>query len=336
MGATLTAGGPEGKHRFVPDLHSRGVSPELRHLRYFVAVAEELSFTRAAARLHMAQQPLSAAIRRMEDELGVRLLDRTTRRVELTEAGRALLEGAGAAIDAADGAFAAARDVGAGVAGRLVLGVAPGAHYAGQQVLTALRAARPGLDVAVREEFSAALVDHVLDGELDAAVGFCAEHAPGLEFDRVKDDPVVCAVRSGHRLARRRVVALDELRDETFALVGELNGPGYNATVRALCQDAGFRPRTREGLGPAAWELAVTEHGCVGLTTRSAPQASVRGVHVLRLRPATTFPLDLMFRAGDERAALRALREVAAGVLPPRPVAPCADGGSRRPPRPPA
>jgi hypothetical protein len=78
--------------------------------------------------------------------------------------------------------------------------------------------------------------------------------------------------------------------------------------VRALCEDAGFTPRTREGVGPAAWELAVTEHGCVGLTTRSAPQASVRGVRVLRLRPATTFPLDLMFRARDERPALRALR----------------------------
>ena len=311
MGGKLTARGSEGKHHLVPDLHSRGVSPELRHLRYFVAVAEELSFTRAAARLHMAQQPLSAAIRRMEDELGVRLLDRTTRRVELTDAGRALLDGAQASIDAADGAFAAARDVGAGVAGRLVIGVAPGAHYAGQQVLTALRAARPGLEVAVREEFSAALVEHVLDGELDAAVGFCAERTPGLGFDRVKDDPVVCAVRAGHRLARRRVVALDELSDETFALVGELNGPGYNATVRALCEDAGFTARTREGVGPAAWELAVTEHGCVGLTTRSAPQASVRGVRVLRLRPAATFPLDLMFRAGDERPALRALREVA-------------------------
>jgi DNA-binding transcriptional LysR family regulator len=287
------------------------VSPELRHLRYFVAVAEELSFTRAAERLHMAQQPLSAAIRRMEDELGVRLLDRTTRRVALTDAGRALLEGARASIAAADGAFAAARDVGAGVAGRLVIGVAPGAHDAGQHVLSELRAARPGLDVAVREEFSAALVEHVLDGQLDAAVGFCAERTPGLGFDRVKDDPVVCVVRAGHRLARRRVVALDELRDETFALVGELNGPGYNATVRALCEHAGFTARTREGIGPAAWELAVTEHGCIGLTTRSAPQAGVRGVRVLRLRPAATFPLDLMFRAGDDRPALRALREVA-------------------------
>jgi DNA-binding transcriptional LysR family regulator len=155
------------------------VSPELRHLRYFVAVAEELSFTRAAARLHMAQQPLSAAIRRMEDELGVRLLDRTTRRVELTDAGRALLDGARASIDAADGAFAAARDVGAGVAGRLVLGVAPGAHDAGQQVLSALRAAAPRLEVAVREEFSAALVAHVLDGELDAASASAPSARPG-------------------------------------------------------------------------------------------------------------------------------------------------------------
>jgi len=289
------------------------VSPELRHLRCFLAVADELSFTRAARRLHLAQQPLSAAIRRMEDELGVRLFERTTRRVELTDAGRALLEGARASVAAADAGFAAAREVGAGLRGRLVLGVAPGAHLAAQEVLAALRARRPGLDVQVREEFTAALADHVLSGELDAAIGFCAAPADGLVLERVRDDPVVCAVAAGHRLARRRVVDLGELREETFALVGELNGPGYNAAVRDRCRAAGFVPRTREGSGPAAWELAVADHGCVGLTTPSAPQAGVRGIRVLRLRPPTTFPLDLLRRPGDDRPALAALREAAAG-----------------------
>ena len=105
----------EGKHFLGRDLHSRAVNVELRHLRYFVAVAEELHFTRAAQRLHMAQQPLSAAIARLEQELGVTLLARTTRRVELTEAGAALLEPARAALRAVDDAIAAAQAAGARV-----------------------------------------------------------------------------------------------------------------------------------------------------------------------------------------------------------------------------
>src|SRR5215218_9568917 len=106
-----------GKHFFRRDLHSGAVNVELRHLRYFVAVAEELHFTRAAGRLHIAQQPLSAAIARLERELGVTLLFRTTRRVELTDAGAALLEPARAALQAVDEALAAATAAGRGEAG---------------------------------------------------------------------------------------------------------------------------------------------------------------------------------------------------------------------------
>ncbi len=98
-------------------------------MRYFIAVAEELNFTRAAARLHMAQQPLSAAIRRLETELGVDLFHRTTRRVELTDAGEALLEPARAALQAADDALAAARAAGSGIAGDLRFGLSTGARY---------------------------------------------------------------------------------------------------------------------------------------------------------------------------------------------------------------
>src|SRR5918994_897889 len=113
---------PEGKHFRIGDLQSRGVNVELRHLRYFVAVAEELHFTRAARRLHIAQQPLSAAIARLERQLDVKLLARTTRRVELTAAGVALLEPARAALRAVDEALAAAQAAGRGEAGELGVG----------------------------------------------------------------------------------------------------------------------------------------------------------------------------------------------------------------------
>ena len=119
----------EGKHFLAGDLHSATVNVELRHLRYFVAVAEELHFTRAARRVHIAQQPLSAAIARLEQQLGVTLLARTTRRVELTPAGEALLEPARAALRAIDEALAAAQEAGRGHAGELGVGLSSGAWY---------------------------------------------------------------------------------------------------------------------------------------------------------------------------------------------------------------
>ncbi len=121
------------------------MDPDLRLLRYFVAVAEELHFTRAAARLHIAQQPLSAAIRRFEADLGVELFRRTTRRVELTDGGRALLGPARAALRAADDAIAAARAAGRGIAGELNFGLSAGARYGLEPVFAAFAERHPAL-----------------------------------------------------------------------------------------------------------------------------------------------------------------------------------------------
>src|SRR5918994_2093603 len=175
----------EEKHLLASDLHSATVNVELRHLHYFVAVAEELHFTRAAARVHIAQQPLSAAIARLEQQLGVTLLERTTRRVQLTEAGEALLEPARAALRAVDEALAAA----------------PAA------------------------------------------------------------------------------------------------GPDYNAAVLGVLAAAGVAPPTRElPTHHDAWQNAILDDGCVGLTVRSAIHSSHRGLHLLAVEPRTTFPLDLLWR----------------------------------------
>ncbi len=291
------------------------MSPELRHLRQFVAVGEELHFTRAAERLHMAQQPLSAAIRRLEAELGVELLRRTTRRVELTEAGAALLERARPALRAADEAFAAAVAAGRGEAGELTLGVSPGARYALDALHAALHARHPQLRVRVLQASSQPLADEVLAGRLDLAVGFCALPAPGLAMRRLRDEPVVVAVPGAHRLANRAEVALDELREETFALVDPRDGPGYDAAVLALCAGAGFTPRTLAAAGGQdPWETAVVARGCVGLTARTAVQAARRDVQLLALTPPATFPLDLLWRAEGARPVVGAVLRAADGL----------------------
>lgn len=262
-------------------------------------MAEELHFTRAAARLHMAQQPLSASIRRLERELGVELLRRTTRRVELTEAGTALLERARAAVDAADAAVDAARAIGRGEAGVVRIGVSPGARYGLEPLLEALRLRCPGIRLRLRQASSYVLEEDLMAGAIDLGIGFCAEPSPSLSALRLKDEPAVVAVATHHRLAGLEAVELTELRGETFALVNADEGPGYNATLMGLCRQAGFEPATHEvHAGFDAWENAVLDDGCVGLTGRSAIYAARRGLRLLALTPPASFPIDLLWRRG--------------------------------------
>src|ERR687897_2918434 len=193
----------KGKHLLARDLHSAPVNVELRHLRYFVAVAEELHFTRAAQRLHMAQQPLSAAIARLEQELGVTLLERTTRRVELTEAGAALLESARAALRAVDEALAAAQAAGRGEAGELGVGLSSGAWYGLEPLFDAVRERHAGLRLHVRQQSTRALLDDLRAGTLDVAVGICVQDPGGLSCRRLKNEPVFVTVTESHPLAGR-------------------------------------------------------------------------------------------------------------------------------------
>src|SRR5262245_3465412 len=126
--------------------------PELRHLRYFVAVAEELSFSRAARRLRMAQPPLSVAIRQLEEEVGATLFNQTTRAVELTEAGRALLAGARRAIAEAEGAVVAARRAGAGELGSLRVGYSWSTRFETLPALgQAMQSSRPDIELTTEE-----------------------------------------------------------------------------------------------------------------------------------------------------------------------------------------
>jgi DNA-binding transcriptional LysR family regulator len=261
------------------------VSIELRHLRHFVAVAEELHFTRAAERLHMAQQPLSASIARLETLLGVRLLERSTRRVELTEAGVAFLAGARETLAAADAAVAAAR--GAGERGEVTIGVSSGAWYGLAELFEELEARHPGVRVHVRQQSSRAAVEQVAAGELDVAIALCV--GGGV---RLKDEPVVAVLAASHPLAGAASVALPALAGETFALDDPAEGPGYNAAVLALCP---FTPAVRElATHHDAWERAIASGECVGLTTACSVHAAHPGVRAVPVTPAATFPLDLV------------------------------------------
>ena len=287
------------------------MSVELRHLRYFVAVAEELNFTRAAVRLHMAQQPLSAAIARLELQLGARLLDRTTRRVTLTEAGTALLEPARAALLAADAAVEAVRAVTLGEVGDISMGLSAGAWYGLGELFEAIQEQHPGVRMHVHQQSSQPLVEAVRAGTLDLAVGLCARVPADLQARRLKDEPVVLVVPAGHRLVAQPTASLRDVRNETFAVDDPAEGPGYNDAVVDLCAREGFTPVTRQvQTHHDAWERAIASGDCVGVTTRCSGHATHSGVRAIAVDPPATFPLDLLWRPSPKSELRPAVQRV--------------------------
>jgi DNA-binding transcriptional LysR family regulator len=279
------------------------MSVDPRLLRPFVVLAGELHFGRAAERLHVTQPALSQQIARLERQLGVKLFARTRTRVELTDAGEAMLGPARAAVEAAAAAAEVARAYAGGEAGELRLGLSPGAHYLAQALLAEFARRRPAVRVRAEQDNTGVLAERVAGGRLELAVGFCTVPLDGIVCEPLREEPAVVAVAGEHALAGRSAVALAELAEETFALVDARDGAGYNRAVVDLCRAAGFEPRTPPAPhGPMAWETAVRSGRCVGLTTRSAAPSTARGVRLLELRPAAAFRIDLVLPAGPGAA----------------------------------
>jgi DNA-binding transcriptional LysR family regulator len=193
---------------------------ELRHLTHFVAVAEEGSFTRASDRLHIVQSAVSASIRSLERELGIRLFERTTQRVRLTDAGRVLLPEARRTLAAAVAARDAVDDVRGGLRGTIKLGTMQALRIIDvPRLLAQFHRDHPHVELQIRHASggSAQLADDVRHGELDLAI--LAAHdrrAPGLELTSLASEAIELACHPEHRLATRKTVDLTDLAEETF------------------------------------------------------------------------------------------------------------------------
>ena len=193
---------------------------ELRHLRSFVAVAEELSFTRASARLHLAQPALSAQIRQLEERVGAKLFERTTRKVELTPAGRALLERAPSLLDATGEALAAARMAAAGETGALTIGlIATAALDFTPKVLRAFAEQRPNVALSVRNVDFSDPSGGVRAGDTDLAIVWLPVREDGLSVHALFDDPRMAVLASEHVLAARERLAVEDLLGEPMCWV---------------------------------------------------------------------------------------------------------------------
>jgi DNA-binding transcriptional LysR family regulator len=218
---------------------------ELRHLRYFVAVAEELHFGRAAQRLHIVQPALSKQISLLERELGVRLLERTKRHVQLTHAGVAFLEDARKTIAQAEQAVEHAHLAGRGERGVLRIGfIAPAVYNLLPRTLRAYRTRFPGVRLRLSEVSNRSAIDGVANEHLDIAfVRLPIEDDRRLCRVTVSEEPVIIALPIGHALAEQVDVELRSLAEESFVMISRAQEPALYDHYVAWCLESGFSPR---------------------------------------------------------------------------------------------
>lgn len=215
---------------------------ELRQLRYFVAVAEERHFSRAAERLHIAQPALSQQVRRLEHEMKVQLLERTTRSVELTDAGRVLLDEARRVLAGADRALAAVHEAADGTTGLLRMGfVSSAALRIVPTLVLALHQQWPRVRLDLQEGTTDVQLDRIRQGTLD--VGLVREMVEGLGFAvrPIAKEPLVLAVPDNHRLASRKRVHIADLAGEQFVVFPRSRVSRLYDHIAALCHQAGVR-----------------------------------------------------------------------------------------------
>jgi DNA-binding transcriptional LysR family regulator len=261
---------------------------ELRQLRYYVAVAEERSFTRAAERLHIAQPALSVQVRRLEDELGVSLLDRSRRAIALTEPGALLLDEARRLLAALDQAVDLVRRTAAGEVGRLSVGFVPSAsNDVLPPLLRRFTAARPGVAIHLREMAPDDLVDALHERRLDVAFLYLPFDDPSLAQRVAGREGFVAALPADHSLVGEESIDVATLRDEPFVLPARHEMPGLHAQVLDLCREAGFVPRAvQDDVWLVQTIVALVAAG-VGVAIVPASAAALRRRGVV-LRPLRT------------------------------------------------
>ncbi|MCC3420019.1 MAG: LysR family transcriptional regulator [Microcoleus sp. PH2017_29_MFU_D_A] len=216
---------------------------ELRHLRYFIAVAEELNFTRAAERLHMAQPPLSQQIQHLEAELGFQLFRRTKRTVVLTEAGQVFFEESQKILLQVDRAIQLGKQTSRGELGQLTVGfVSSAAHNVVPAILQAFRTRCPAVKLELHELTTNEQLQRLRFGRID--IGFVRPpiEEDGINSEIVFREPLIVALPETHYLADRAVVELRELSAEPFILFPRSLAPGLYDPIVSLCLQAGFSP----------------------------------------------------------------------------------------------
>lgn len=291
---------------------------ELRHLRYFAAVAETCHFGKAAQRLHMAQPALSHTIRQLEDELGVALLSRTTRQVRLTPAGEFFLAEAQRVLAAVDDGVRGVRRIGQGARGLVRIGFTGTAAFSHlPQLARAAKQRLPEVELEVHADLlTAEQGEQLRGGALDIGLLRPPVSGDGIELRVIETEPLVLAVPADHRLAVEPVVAMSDLRAEPFISYDRRNSVVYDAVLRS-CRDAGFTPHQEHEAGGTAVLLALVAGGLgIGVVPASARALPLAGVVFRDLSGAASVQLALAWQRENRSPLVRTVLDALEDVFP--------------------
>jgi DNA-binding transcriptional LysR family regulator len=283
---------------------------ELRHVRYFIAVAEHLNFRKAAEHLHIAQPPLSRQIRQLEEDLGVVLLVRSKRGVELTKAGQAFLEQARKLIVQAGHATEAARHAQQGESGIVRIGLASGLGGVVSKVVFEHRKRLPAVDVECRDVFSTLQNEALNKGEID--IGFLRPPVDqiNLECELLFEEEFVVVLPKTHRLAKRRFLRLKDVADEPLIIFHRNFSSGLYDKILGLFSKQGFTPRllvTHVEAHEEAGAIMIASGKAIFLGAGAAVNRTVSSLELASVRlnePDAKIEVYAAWRKGEESAAV--------------------------------
>jgi DNA-binding transcriptional LysR family regulator len=283
---------------------------ELRHVRYFIAVAEYLNFRKAAEQLHIAQPPLSRQIRQLEEDLGVALFVRNTHRVELTRAGHAFLEQARKLVVQAGHAAEAARHAQKGESGIVRIGLASGLGGAVSKVVLDHRKRLPMIDIECKDIFSSPQNEAIQKGIID--IGFLRPPVDQMNLDceLLFEEEFVVVMPRSHRLAKRRVLKLKDVADEPLILFDRSFSSGLYDKIMGLYSRHGFTPHltvTHVEAHEEAGAIMVASGKGIFMGAGAIVNRSVSGVELASVRlnePEAKIEVYMVWRKGEESPAV--------------------------------
>ena len=292
------------------------MGPDLRQMRYVVAVAREGNFTRAAEQLHVAQQALSQQVRAVEEMLGVQLFDRAVRPVRLTAAGVVFVQEAKRALAVSEMVLERTSAAARGELGKIRLAYTFAIAYETLPVLLdAFAQDTPQVKVASREMFGADMLGNLREDKLDLALTPRMQIDDDIAREALRREPLLAALPDRHRLAKASRIDLAALRDEVFQGWPSAVSPGYHAAVVTACHAAGFEPKVDEtSTGSTAWNNIAAGRGVALIVASATPQVRGGIVFVRLGSPPAHVILDALWRRDNELPAIRRFIETARRV----------------------
>lgn len=288
---------------------------DLRHLKYFLAVAEELNIGRAAARLHISQPPLTRQIKALEEELGVELFVRTAKGVELTQAGEMFNEEARHIRMMVEAAIDRVQRAGEGKLGRIDVAIFGSAIYDTiPRILEAFRQRLPGVNVVLHTMNKNEQVEALLQRRINVGFNRMMPPEPGIGRELVATEHLYVALPSSHALAQQDAVPFRALEGQPLVLFPNVGRPNFIDRVVELCKGRGFEPRIAQEVGDAITGIALVARG-FGVTL--IPESAAKAVRVqgtvfrpLADAPEATVDLSCLYRASDQSPLLQSFLAV--------------------------